>query len=542
MIVRRLTLLLAFLVIGLGLCYSVSGESESVVCRGDSLTITAQLLENGSYGNPISYQNVEFFDETYDTYLSSVETDANGYASLEWVMSLNHPLGMTILNVTYRGNDSLNLWPSSQQTSVIVLSRTEMHVEIEKDNLSPGDELGIIVRLKNDLGMDIVGEKISVVHKGILFAETLTNSTGFATVSVECNSSWSSIGLNMIQIVYAGNWTSFDADVTRTIEFFVTKIPSSLELNDFNSTTLHLNDSAEVKITSLADNGILSDVQLDVMLDNNEFAYIQTNEFGIGILTFFVDSTITIGMHTLTVEYGGNERFEPSGLEIEFSVITKVMFDIVLSDSFVIDSTAYIDVRLFDYFDRNLTDLTLSLTDNVVNESTTLTMDSGGNYARFSIWVTAPKGRRTLILLVHGSPYIRDNNYSIELSVWVLPRIAIIESSVDRYAYPGQIVEMKLLIHNPIDECSNRSVSYSLDNGRSYSMETTDNYGLFALTVQMPIYECEINLQIVYDGSSSDYERPSNMCYVFIVTPRITCVFTPKRNEWYSIEKYRFWI
>ncbi|MHA1958844.1 MAG: hypothetical protein ACW99U_01340 [Candidatus Thorarchaeota archaeon] len=488
------------------------------------MTITAQLLQNGSFGNPISYQSVDFFDETCDMHLGSVETDVDGYASLEWMVALNHPLGMTILNVTYHGNDSLNLWPSFQQASVIVLSRTELYVEVEEESLSPGDKLEIIVRLNNDLGIYIAKEKVSVVHGETLLAETLTNGTGFAIFSIECNSSWSTIGSDVVQIVYAGNWTSFSANATRTIGFVVTKIPTSLELYDIDQSVLYLNESATMRIISMADKEILPSVQLGTTLDNSEFTYFHTNQSGIGILTFLADSSINIGYHTLIVEYGGNERFESSKLEIEISVVSDIKFDVTLTDSFVIDSIAYVEVRLFDYFHRNLTDLTVSLIDNVVNESTTLTTSSGENYVRFSIWVIAPKGSRTLMLVVGGSPFIRSSNYSIKLDIWVRPNIIMIESTVDGYAYPGQIVELKLLIRSRVNECPNRIVGYSLDNGLSYSTGITDDYGLLSLTVSMPMYECEYAVNIVYNGSDRDYERPSSMRYVFTVTRRIPVV------------------
>ena len=50
---------------------------EFVACRGDEITITARLLQNGSYGDPVPFQEVYFFDQTYNTFLGTSFTDIN---------------------------------------------------------------------------------------------------------------------------------------------------------------------------------------------------------------------------------------------------------------------------------------------------------------------------------------------------------------------------------------------------------------------------------------------------------------------------------
>ena len=43
---------------------NVLADEQMVVCRGETLQISARLLMNGTYGDPAPYQIIEFFDET----------------------------------------------------------------------------------------------------------------------------------------------------------------------------------------------------------------------------------------------------------------------------------------------------------------------------------------------------------------------------------------------------------------------------------------------------------------------------------------------
>jgi hypothetical protein len=518
---RILVLLFALIVIALSSCNDVSCESESFVYREENLTITAQLLQNGSFGDSVSYQNVEFFDETCNLYLGSVQTDWNGYASLEWMVPWNHPLGITIFNVTYRGNDSLSLWPSFQQASVIVLSRTEMDVECENEAISPGDNLVIDVQLNRDDGEFIVGETVSVFHSQTQLAEIRTNTSGFASFSIPCNNTWAALGLNVVRIVYARNLTSYNEAVNKTIEFIVSKVSTSIELHGFNRSIFHLNETVTLEIRSFADNYVLPGVQLDLLLDEKELGHFQTNESGVGMPSFLIDSSVEIGSHIFIVRYNGTERLATSLLEIQFLVVSEISFDVALSDLAVIDVTVHIGVRVYDYFHRNVTDFAVALVDEISGKRVIVSAASGKNCVDFYIQMTPPKGRRRLILTIEDNPFVRNGICMIPLDVWTNPSIAVVESSVEGYAYLGQTVELKVLIRDYSYEYPNRSIRFMLDNGLSSVTKVTDDYGVSALRITLPTYECQYNIEIAYNGSKEDYELSSKLEYFIMVSCKI---------------------
>ena len=102
----------------------VSAYNEVQVVRGKAIAITSILVQNGSHGDYVPNQRIVFFDQTYNTQLGSDMTDANGVASISWNIPINHPLGPTIINATFFGNESLSLAPSCQRISRLDKLRT----------------------------------------------------------------------------------------------------------------------------------------------------------------------------------------------------------------------------------------------------------------------------------------------------------------------------------------------------------------------------------------------------------------------------------
>ena len=137
---------------------STSAEEETIVHRGDNVIITACLFQNGTYGDPVQYQIVEFFAESSDDFIGLARTDINGYASIVWDVPNDYPLGSMIMNVTFRGNQSLALLPAYQQISMLVFSSTEIALEVQDYSLAPLDDLCFVVTLVNDLQEPLSGE------------------------------------------------------------------------------------------------------------------------------------------------------------------------------------------------------------------------------------------------------------------------------------------------------------------------------------------------------------------------------------------------
>ncbi|MGD2072338.1 MAG: hypothetical protein PVG65_02490, partial [Candidatus Thorarchaeota archaeon] len=129
---------------------NVSANDQFVVCRGDTVQISVRLLTNGTYGVPAPHQIIEFFDESNNLFIDSVTTDLNGYASIDWYIPLSYRLGITIVNATFRGNDTCALAPSHQQVSIIIKTTTYLDIQVDKVNLVPTDQLIFTILLTDD--------------------------------------------------------------------------------------------------------------------------------------------------------------------------------------------------------------------------------------------------------------------------------------------------------------------------------------------------------------------------------------------------------
>ena len=189
-----LTLVTSIFLLAMYCPYPVSADNEIIVSRGENFTISIVLLQNGSYGDPVPNQPVEFFDQTYDTFLGSTFTDIKGEAHLEYVFLLSHPLGSTLINVTYRGNPSLALAPTCQWTQVIVVSTSAIEFQITNTMLSPRDQLIFSTFLTDDTNSPIQNAILTVYCNEILLTTGRTNNTGFIEFNIDCNDTWYQLG------------------------------------------------------------------------------------------------------------------------------------------------------------------------------------------------------------------------------------------------------------------------------------------------------------------------------------------------------------
>ncbi|MHA2022761.1 MAG: hypothetical protein ACTSWQ_03775, partial [Candidatus Thorarchaeota archaeon] len=142
------TLILLIISLNIGIA---NADEELAAIRGENVTISVVLLQNGTYGNPVPEQEIEFFDQTNNLLLGINITDANGLASIIWNIPLDYSLGPTIVNATFRGNESIFLAPSDQSIILNILASTEIILHDTPTLLAPGDVLSFSVSLFDDV-------------------------------------------------------------------------------------------------------------------------------------------------------------------------------------------------------------------------------------------------------------------------------------------------------------------------------------------------------------------------------------------------------
>jgi hypothetical protein len=159
---------------------TVSAEGEIVIQRGENVKISAQLLQNGTFGDPVPNQLIEFFDQTHDALINCNTTDVDGIASINWTIPLGFPLGPTLINATFRGNELLFLSPSTQWIFLNIVSSTQIVIDHENGPFAPGDLFCFTASLFNDANTPIAGSQLIALSGNTVLATSITNSSGIA--------------------------------------------------------------------------------------------------------------------------------------------------------------------------------------------------------------------------------------------------------------------------------------------------------------------------------------------------------------------------
>ncbi|PNX52410.1 MAG: hypothetical protein BV458_09735, partial [Thermoplasmata archaeon M9B2D] len=242
----------------------VSAEGEVVVQRGETVTITVHLLQNGTFGDPVPDQTIEFYDQTHNTLLGKDTTNVSGIASINWTISLSFPLGPTLINATFRGNESLFLSPSTQWILLNIVSSTQIILDYEIGPFAPGDSFCLTASLFDDSNAPISNSTLIVMSENILLASSITNSSGIALISIQCNTSWANYGENIIRVIHQEDLINFYAETEESITIDIQQIATSLKVENHPNDVL-LGDSLTIDINlSAGDSGISTEVRVYV--------------------------------------------------------------------------------------------------------------------------------------------------------------------------------------------------------------------------------------------------------------------------------------
>ncbi|MHA2067096.1 MAG: hypothetical protein ACXABY_22240 [Candidatus Thorarchaeota archaeon] len=346
-----------------------SAEETPIVVRGELVPLTARLLQNGTFGDPVINQRLLFYDQTQDTFIGSEVTDLNGFATVPWNISINHPLGLALLNVTFEGNTSLSLTPSSQWSSVIVVSRTSIEVHVEEQIFHPEDEITLTARIADDHNVSISSASISVYSNSILLSTASTNISGYATFSIDCNISWCMIGANSLRVVFTQDLVHFLNGSENSIAVSVQQIMTSLETQGSYDSEVYLNESFSLQMAIQAEGANHSNASLFLLLDENPIDEFVSDGNGLVTLNLDIDSQYTLGRHTLKIEYTGTFRYASSFLEVEITVKSSAVFHVEFPEFIHAGVETDFQVEFTDLFSRSISNTSISLFDELTHES-----------------------------------------------------------------------------------------------------------------------------------------------------------------------------
>jgi hypothetical protein len=495
----------------------ISAEGEISVTRGEEISLSVYLLQNGSYGDPVTSQTIEFFDETYNSFLGASKTNREGMATLNFILDSNHPLGPMIVNATFRGNETYALAPTCQWSVLHVFSSTELQSHTSNEILSSEDELSISVRLVDDQQDPIVNEIITIRTSTKIIVASTTNTTGFASFHLICNESWSVIGDNVLFLTYDGNVSGFLEPSEEILRISIHKNPTTLRLDSSPPVAVLLNSTINLNLSAQSNENVLANAPLQIEIDNLQISEIITNEYGIAELQIRIDSDFSIGIHQITVRYSGTFRFDESYLTFQISVTTPVQFHVVVSEIIKVECNTIIGLQVYDLLHRPISEGFVNLFDmtaGIEAGSYILTSESTNN---IEFTARGPNGLHDFRANITGNPFLTNQSCIFQLEVWSSTAIIISKSNILGYASPYQNVLVSFQLKDYQGPLPNRAVRILVENNTILNEITTEEKGSISILYRASNVEGLHTITIIYDGNESLYELRTTLNYNFII-------------------------
>jgi len=492
---------------------TASADEEHVAVRGESITISVILLQNGTYGNPVPEQNIEFYDQTNNLLLGTDITNTMGLASLVWNIPIDYLLGPTLLNATFRGNESIFLAPSYQNINLNILAATEIVLHDVPLTLVPGDTLEFSVVLYDDTSNPINNSPLSVFRDDILLATAVTNGTGGASFSIPCNNSWSILGENIIRIEHEQDIVNHYEQIETFFSVEIQKLQTSIQ-SSYSPNSILLDESLNLEIELASIDGGIS-ANLEVLLDENHLTVVTTDTFGNDTISLDIDNQFSLGHHILTIFYNGSERYLEASYKIEFDVISPAIIDIELSSHAVIGLDTDMVILLCDVLGRPIeTIFTLSDTSNGRNMSIQMPHDTTGINTKFAFF--GPVGLHDLVITIENQ-FVTNRTIMLNIVVWSQPELTLLHSNTLNFASPNQ----KLIFIAQLTDWSG-NISYQslllLQNDEIVISVITDEGGIAVISTLAPSHEGTYNFSVVYPMNMSRYELSTKLDYSLTVS------------------------
>lgn len=509
---------LSLMLLSLSNTTEVTAEGEVVVIRGDEVPLSARLLQNGTYGDPVPNQIIVFYDALLDAYLGSALTNQEGYASIIWNMPSNHPLGLTPVNATFTGNETLSLAPSCQWAFVHVLSRTQIVIENYTETLHPEDHFVLEISLLNDIDEPIIGAQVYLLSATSQLASAITNETGYAFFALECNLTWSSLGVNDLWVRFEQNLASHHSQSELLLEYTVEQVESIIDMESTVPTNVNLTDSLNLQFCLETYEGGIPDSPLIVLLNNIFFDSVVTNQYGEATLIVPIDSRFSLGPNTFQINYNGTDRNAAAHTEISFNVKSPVHLSVEVPERVILGIENVFKIEVTDILGRYIPNSVVHIHDLLSDIDVFVTVPSGLIHVDTVLTFYNLAGLRTLEVAITGSNYITNTTHHADFIVWSQPTLVLSANSILGYASPSQDIAFEIQLINHNGAIPERLLELKDFQNETIEVLTTDLEGNAEIRLTAPAIEGTFSFTILYSGTQSGFELPASYSYQLIVT------------------------
>ncbi len=504
------TLVLLIVASGIG---TASAEDELVVIRGENVIISVILLQNGTYGDPVPEQTIEFYDQTNNLLLDNNVTDSSGLASINWNIPIDYSLGPIIVNATFHGNESIFLLPSYQSIILNILASTEIVLQDTPVMLAPRDTLSFSIILLDDTSNLMSNRTIFVFSDDILLSTAVTNITGVASFSIHCNNSWNIIGENVIQIVHEQDNDNYYERAETQFSIEIQKIQTSIQSNfSLDSIPLSAILNLEMELKSI-EGGISAN--LEILLDGNPLTLTTTDNSGYGTIHLEIDEQFSLGSHFLKIIYNGSERYSETSFNIEFDILSPAILNLTVPTSAVIGLNTNMIISLFDILGRPIEGM-LTISDISTGRNMSIQTPQDTIDINIEFPISGPVGLHDILLEIRNQ-FVTNKSIMYTIIVWSQPELGLQYSNIFHFASPNQELTFIVQLTDWSGNISFQSIQL-LCNEKLVSLFRTDENGIAIITSLASSHEGIYNFSIVFPMNMTRYELPVKLDYHLTVS------------------------
>ncbi|MDF1537365.1 MAG: hypothetical protein P1Q69_00455 [Candidatus Thorarchaeota archaeon] len=529
--IRCVTILTIGLIFLIGInAHPVFAEEMTVVSRGELFTLTATLFSNGTSGTLLPNQVVYFFDQSYDELMSSAITDGDGVASIDYSFDHSHPLGPTLINITFIGNESIALAPSCQWLTLMVTSLTTISITASNAEYAPNDHLKFSSILYDDSGNPVNNAELSILSDSEFITSDLTNTTGHVIFDVILDFTNFSLGQHTIDVVYGGDQSRFYRGSTISFQITIDQLSTTIELNDITNNLIMLNQTWTASIQLLTEESSLAYSPIDLHLDGTYLYTLNTDALGSAEIRLHINQTFEIGEHVLVFEYPGSYRYLSSATDVIINVGSPIYLNMTPLNLAEIGGFLKLRITAYDLYSRPLSHGAVQVSDNLSSSNVTATI-SNTPTIEVLFPVQGEIGIRTFKAQITNGVLLTNNTNFLIIDIFSRPHIEISDTNILGYAYPSQTWVLSVHLHDYRGNLSNRFLEYYFSGVSQRLTAITGIDGMITIEVICPDLEGDYFLHVTYEGNTSEYELPCNQTLAFTVSQKIPIVVSLEKYE-----------
>ncbi|MCK5238046.1 MAG: carboxypeptidase regulatory-like domain-containing protein, partial [Candidatus Thorarchaeota archaeon] len=259
---------------------------------------------------------------------------------------------------------------------------------------------------------------------------------------------------------------------------------------------------------------------IHILLDGTYFATASTDPEGHVRFSLLINQSFSIGEHTLTFEYLGNERYQQSLVDIVVNVGSSLYLNITPLNYAEIGQNLTLRIDALDAYSRPLSDGIIEIIDLSTNQIVVSPLSSQSTtFVQFPIF--GGKGPRLLHINVTNGILLNNNTIILNLNIWTRPTIEILSSNILGYASPQQTLLIGIRLEDYQGALSDKLLQLFLSGTNETTSVNTRIDGLARIEFQGPSAEGYYLLYILYEGNQSDYELSCFREFSFIVSQTI---------------------